>query len=453
MLRLDYTSGSDSDGEFQPLLGRNNSNTSMEFLEDSYATSRPLSPCPTLPADTTRPTFHPCPCCQVNQSTFYCPDCITSCFSSQSGESLSQKLHALSLSMQRGRDLRERIRPRLERDSGQQQLVRLQVRLRALRLAVSQESEGIRVGRNRLRQLSSRNRRRDTQLLEAGKQSFSEYLQECEERCSACRARLARLSEELTQRRRVCLQEVQINCFLIRKLTAAPQQTAVSPLTRQDYVWVDPGERYSILDSCLPPASIYVSRLCSQTLDVSLSSETARISTLAALSHSAQLLQNITSILDTLLPDQISFHTFNIADTNVNSAQLCSASTLLENSVVYLAAAQGVPPDLLLKGHALENLLTLLNPRNPLLGQTRPFVPFPDLFLRETQLIGTELSSSVEGASRSRRVSNASDSDSDWEDLEKSISLSYSCEGETARSDVTRSRFLSFFWRSAAENN
>ena len=458
MLRLDYSSGSDSDGEFQPLLRlleRNPSQTSIEFIEDSCALSRPHTPNPTDPIHTNRPTFHPCPCCQVNQSSFYCPDCIASCFSPQGGAALPQRQEALSLSLQRGRELRERIRPRLEREAGllmdQQELVRLQVRLRAQRRAVEQESERVRVGRNRLRQLIGRNARRNSQLTDASKQSFSEYIQECEERCSASRARLSRLSEELTQIRRLCLQEVQTECFLIRKLAAVTPETAVSPLTKQDYVWIDPGgERYSILDSCLPAASVYVPKLCSLTADPSQSREAARIAILAGLSHSAQLLQNIAYILDTLLIEQVSFHTFNIPDTSANSSQLCTATTLLENSVVYLAAAQGVPSDLLLKGHALENLLTLLNPRNPRLGQRHPFSPYPDLFLREGQLIGTELSSPVEGA---RGVSNASDSDSDWEDLEKSISLSYSCEGEASRADVTRSRFLSFFWRSTTDTD
>ena len=461
MLRLDYASGSDSDGEFQPLLRlleRNPSHTSLEFIEDSYA----LSPNPTHPTDTNRPTFHPCPCCQVNQSNFYCPDCIASCFSPAGPESLPQRLAALSLSLQRGRDLRERIRPRLERETDRQQqqqlLIRLQVTLRAQRRALAQESERVRVGRNRLRQLSSRNSRRESQLTEAAKQSFSEYIQECEERCSASRGRLSRLSEELTQIRRVSLQEVQTHCFLIRKLAAAARAPAPAASPRQDYVWVDPGgERYAILDSCLPPASNYVPKLCSPPLEPSLSNETARTTTLAALSHAAQLLQNIACILDTLLAEQVSFHTFNRADTDSSSAQLCSAATLLENSIVYLSASQGVPPDLLLKGHALENLLTLLNPRNPRLGQRHAFSPYPDLFLRETQLTGSDLSPG-EGPVRSRAVSTASDSDSDWEDLEKSVSLSYSCEreggtpeSEASRSDVTRSRFLSFFWRSATD--
>ncbi|KAI6662045.1 hypothetical protein LOD99_9632 [Oopsacas minuta] len=504
MLRLDCTSGSDSDGEFQPLLRlleRHPSHSSIEFIDNTESLSHHIVPIerltpPSTPSDSPQDktllglsTYHPCPCCQVNQSSFYCPDCINSCFyhpytsSSSDGHDLSHRQETLALSLKRGQDLRKRIRPYLEEHTSRmlayQDVIRLQARLRAQRRAVELESDRVRVGKNRLKQLMGRNTRREEQLGEASRASFVDYIQECEERCTTSRNKLERMSDQLTSTRRLCLQEIQSDCFLIQKLTnlstipgshsAMQLESPVSPINKQDFVWIEPGgEKYSILDCCLPPASLYVPKLCSHSvvsssLDVSrlICSESARTATLAALSHAAQLVQTIAFILDILLTDRLSFSTFNIPDTGADSSQLCSAASHLENDVVYLAATQGVPQDLLLKGHALENLLTLLNRRNPRLGQRLAFYPYPELFVRESQLLGTDLTSPVGGETRLRSLSNASDSDSDWEDLEKSINLSESCEGvaELTQSEreqqenSSRSRFLSFFFRSTTQSD
>ena len=498
MLRLDYGSGSDSDGEFQPLLRmleRHPSHSSIEFIEKSDSLPHNsdhlerLSPSPT-PSSlqhtnnvVSLPAYHPCPCCQVIQSNFYCPDCITSCFylshtsnPSPNGLDLSQRRETLVLSMKRGQTLRERIRPFLEQHRDRmmvyQDLTLLQTRLRAQRRAVESESERVRVGRNRLKQLIARNTRREEQLAEASRGSFSEYIQECEERCTTNRNKLARMSEQLMNTRRLSLQEIQSDCFLIQKTTSSSpipgsQQAmqldaGVCPRNKHDFVLIEPGsEKYSILDCYLPPAFLYVPRLCSHTdpssssLDMSrsLCSESERTATLAALSHSAHLIQTIAFILDILLPDHLSFYSFNIPDTGVDTAQLCSAAALLENNVVYLAATQGVPHDLLLKGHALENLLTLLNRRNPRLGQRHAFSLYPELFVRESQLLSNESTNPIEGLTRLRSI--PSDSDSDWEDLEKSFDLSESCDAsmelsqlEKAQQENSRPSFLSFLWRS-----
>ena len=496
MLRLDYGSESDSDGEFQPLLRmleRHPSHSSIEFIEKSDSLphrSDPLerltpSSSPSSPQHTNTvvslPAYHPCPCCQVNQSSFHCPDCINSCFylshtsnSSPTGPDLSQRRDTLVLSMKRGQDLREKIRPFLEQHRDRmlvyQDLTRMQIRLRAQRRAVESESERVRVGGNRLKQLIARNARREEHLAEASRGSFLEYIQECEERCTTSRNKLTHISEQLMNTRRLCLQEIQSDCFPIQKTTslspipgsqsAIQLDTDVCPRNKHDFVLIEPGsEKYSILDCYLPPAFFYVPRLCSHTdtsssLDMSrsLCSESERTATLAALSHSAHLIQTITFILDVLLPDHLSFYSFNIPDTGVDTAQLCSAAALLENNIVYLAATQGVPHDLLLKGHALENLLTLLNRRNPRLGQGHPFSPYPELFVRESQLLGNESTNPVEGITRLRSIT--SDSDSEWEDLEKSFDMSESCDAsvelslERAQQENSRPRFLSFFWRS-----
>lgn len=493
MLRLEYGSGSDSDGEFQPLLRmleRHPSHSSIEFIEKSDSLPRHSdrlehltpSPTPSSPQHTNTvvslPAYHPCPCCQVNQSNFYCPDCIISGFylshtsnPSPNRSDLSQRQEYLTQSMKRGQDLRDRIRPLLEQHRDRmlayQELTCLQTRLRAQRRAVESESERVRVDRNRLKQLIARNTKRKEQLAEASRGSFSEYIQECEERCTTSRNRLARMSEQLMNTRRLCLQEIQSDCFLIQKTTSLSPIPGCSQSANQrnkhDFVMVDPGsEKYSILDCYLPPAFLYVPKLCSHTdtdttssLDMSrsLCSESERTATLAALSHSAHLIQTIAFILDILLPDHLSFYSFNIPDTGVDTAQLCSASALLENNVVYLAATQGVPHDLLLKGHALENLLTLLNRRNPRLGQRHAFSPYPELSVRENQLLGIE-SANPEGVTRLSSIT--SDSDSEWEDLEKSFDMSESGDATVGLSQLERSqqensrpRFLSFFWRSA----
>ena len=502
MLKLDLSTDSDSDAEFQPLLRLRDDKSihgSIEFIDKPDLLPQPPqhSPPPldlldTLPfsptADT--PPLLPCPCCQAQQSTFYCSDCVTSSASfyraqlpgrSEEEEELSfsQRQDRLSQSLGRGRALRGRIAPRLEAGTqgvrGYQELARLEVKLRAQRQAIRVETERAREGRNRLRQLAARNSRREEQLAETSKQNFAEFLQECEERCSASRTKLSRRYEELTQARKQSLQEIHADCFPIHKVLAPtpvpgsqsvqlPSRTdlAGSPARSQELVWLGQGgEKYSILDCCLPPASVYVPKFCQQQREGAVSnsfdssrpstSELARIGILAALCYTAQLVRTVAFILDILLPDPISLSAFSLADTAIDCGELGRIAAQLENNIVYLAASQAVPSDLLLQGHTLENLLTLLNRKNPKLGQSAAFAPYPELSVREGQLLGTEAATPEEIV---RGVSVGSETDSDWEDLEKSVALSGSCEGlDMAASvqqsqDSSRSRLLSFFWRS-----
>lgn len=208
---------------------------------------------------------------------------------------------------------------------------------------------------------------------------------------------------------------------------------------------------------------------------------------LAALCYTTQFIQLIAFILDVPLPTAIRFKDLCTSVSAINLTNICNAAVRLDNSIIYIASSQGVPCDLLLRGHTLENLLTLLNTKNPRLGHNQPFCPYSEMLLGVRQIrkprshsilnksshpIITPLHPSVthviEG-DETHLISCESDNDSDWEDLENDLAYSVYpyCNNNNINSEMQQSGTmaesqehqtsksifgaLSFLWRSADE--